>query len=47
MIKLKMHEGNWRIEIDSEVLEFKTKKEFEGFLNKILEIKDKFGRIKK
>jgi len=46
MIKIKMHQGNWRIEIDNEILEFKTKKEFDVFLNKVLEIKDKFGRIK-
>lgn len=45
MIKIRMYQEKWRIEIENEVLEFKTKAEFKGFLDKILEIKEKYGRI--
>ena len=45
MIKLKMYEGKWRIDIENETLEFKTKSEFKGFLDKILEIKEKHGKL--
>jgi len=46
MIKIRMYQEKWRIDIENETLEFKTKSEFKGFLDKLLEIKDKHGRLK-
>ena len=46
MITIKMHQGKFRIEIGDEIWEFKDLKEMQENLNRILIIKDKFGRIK-
>lgn len=45
-IQIKMHNGKWRMEIISETFEFDILSSLEDNLNKILEIKDIFGRIK-
>lgn len=52
MIKLKMHQHKWRIKIGErcrddcgEEWEFETKKEFEENLKKLIEIKDKYGKV--
>lgn len=46
MIILKMYEGKWRIEIDSEGFEFKDYKSFKETLEKLIKIKEVNGRIK-
>ena len=46
MIQIKMVNEKWRIEIGDEKWEFKDLKELQTNLNIILNIKDKFGRIK-
>lgn len=45
-IKIKQHGEKWRIVIENEEWEFGTRKEFDENLKKILDIKDKNGRIK-
>lgn len=47
MIAIKMHEGLWRIIIGDEIWEFKTLAIMNVALQKVLMIKDSFGRIKK
>jgi hypothetical protein len=46
MIKLLMYGNNWRIEIGDEIWEFPTLEDMKINLDKILDIKDKFGRLK-
>ena len=46
MIALKIYNEKWRIQIGDEIWEFKDLKEMKENLDKILTIKDKFGRIK-
>lgn len=47
MITIKMYNEKWNIVIENEVWVFKDLKEMKENLDKILTIKDKFGRIKK
>ena len=46
MIKIKMYKEKWRIEISEECYEFDSKKEFKAYLEKLIEDKEKFGRLK-
>jgi len=46
MIKIKMYKEKWRILLGNEIWEFNTKKEFEDCLKILVNLKDKFGKIK-
>lgn len=46
MITIKIYDGKWRMEINSEIWEFDTLEQLRTNHNNILEIKDRFGRIK-
>ena len=41
-----MCDGKWQIHIGDEIWQFETKKEFEETLKVLINIKDKFGKIK-
>ena len=45
MIKIIQYEGNWRINIEDETWEFKTRKEMDLILKKVLDSKEKYGEI--
>jgi len=45
MIKIKQHQQKWRIEIGDEIWEFPTRKEFEDFLKKLIDMKEKYGHL--
>lgn len=47
MIQLKMFGEKWRMTIGDETWEFPTTKEFKETLDKILKIKEKYGKIKR
>jgi len=47
MIKIKMFQEMWKIHIEEEVWQFETKKEFEETLKKLIDLKDKYGRLKR
>ena len=44
-ITIKMYQKKWQIHIGNERWQFDTKKEFEETLKKIIDIKDKFGKL--
>lgn len=44
-IRIKQHNGNWRIHLEMEEWEFKTYKVFKIALDKILNLKQKQGQI--
>jgi len=46
MITIKMNKEKWRIFISEEELEFENREDFDSCLKVILDLKDKFGRIK-
>jgi len=46
VIKIKQRGDKWRIGMDNEEWEFKDREEFDEFFKKILDIKEKKGRIK-
>ena len=46
-LSIKQYNGKWRIAISNEEWEFKDLKEFKENLNKIIDLKDKFGHIEK
>jgi len=46
MIKIIMFEGKWRIIIEDEKFEFETREDLDKILKGLLDIKDKFGRLK-
>jgi hypothetical protein len=46
MITIKMQENKFRLEINKEEWEFKDKFELESVLEKLLNFKDEFGRLK-
>ena len=46
MIKITQYEGRWRISIINETWEFGDLKEMMNNLNKIIELKNKYGDIK-
>jgi len=46
-IKIKQHAEKWRIEIEREEWEFDSRKDLDDNLKKILDIKEKKGRINK
>jgi len=45
-IQIKLYNNKWQIQIENEIWEFDNLVEMQKNLNKILEMKDKFGRIK-
>lgn len=45
VIIIKMYQGKWIIQIGDEKWEFKNKEEMMDVLGKLIEFKDKFGRI--
>ena len=45
MIKIKMHDDDWRIVIGDEVWEFECMNDFIEVLETLITIKDKFGRL--
>ena len=47
MIQIKQFNGKFRLIISNEEWEFKDVKEFKENLNKIIDLKDKFGHIEK
>jgi len=46
MITIKMYKEKWRININEEDFEFENREDFDACLKVILDLKDKFGRIK-
>ena len=46
MIKIKMHEHKWRIEIENEEWEIEDRKKFDETLKKLLDMKGEFGKIR-
>jgi len=46
MIKVYRASSSWRISIENETFEFKTTKEFEEILNKIVKMKEKYEPYK-
>lgn len=46
MIKIKMNNGKWRIEVEEEKWEFSQQKPFEDCLKELLKFKALFGQIK-
>lgn len=47
MITLKQRNTKWRIQIGDEIWEFKDLKELQHNLNILLEIKNKYGQLKR
>lgn len=45
MIKIKMHNGKWRVTIENEEWKFEDREKLEEVLSQILLLKDSFGRI--
>jgi hypothetical protein len=45
-IKIKMDRENWRIQIDNEEWEFKSRAEMESNLKVLLDMKESKGRIR-
>jgi len=46
MIKIRMYENNWQILLSDEIWEFENLKEMQKNLDLILNIKDKYGKLK-
>jgi len=47
MIKLTQHQEQWRIEILDETFEFPDRKTFDIELKRLLDTKDKYGKVRK
>jgi len=47
MIKLTQHQEQWRIEILDETFEFPDRKTFDIELKRLLDTKDKYGKLRK
>lgn len=46
MIEIFKYNGNWRIKIVNETLQFENQKEFDECLNDLIEIKEEFTPFK-
>lgn len=46
MIKIKMYQNKWRIDIEDEEWETETLEELKVLLEQVLNLKNKFGRVK-
>lgn len=47
MIEVKMFESKWRIGIVNELFEFQSEQEMKETLDKLIEFKSKFGKLKR